>query len=791
MAISLSRSQALASDNLSLSDLVDGITRQETTVNQTNECVAIQFGQTVSGSIDNPGEVDCFTFDGTAGERVRMTVIETSGDLTAYQELLRPDGSTVPHSACSSTNPTTAQETTCLLDVTGTHTILIRDPGGTGTGTYDLHLMRLNNPLGCQTITYDQIAAGNIIDSVADVNCFIFDGAAGERVRMTVIETSGDLSAYQELLRPDGSTVPHSACSSTNPTTAPETTCLLDVTGPHTILIRDSGGTDTGTYDLHLMRLNNPLGCTILDFDSPPITNLIDPIADTDCYIFNGDEGDQVQVTVVEISGDLSAYQELLRPDGSTIPHSACSSTNPTTAQESTCLLDVTGPHTVLVRDAGGLGLGEYQIGLACLNVPCGETAVADLSITKTDSPDPVVVGNTLTYTLTMTNSGPSAATNVTVVDDLPDTVIFGSATPSQESCEESGGIVTCNLGHLSPLTSATITISVTPTEAGVITNTADVSADQNDLIPDNSASQDTTVSLAGTSLWIEPPEATFPMSTNFTVDVMVANVTDLYGIELELTFDPTIVEVVDDDTGTTGIQIQPGACPSPDFVVRNEADNPSGTIRYATTSLSPSPPCDGSGVIASITFHGLAEGSSPVHFNSWLLSDTDLNTIPVDSTADGTLNVLATGTLEGTVDVQGRADESGAEVCAWQVGAEPECTTTDAAGYYSFSLPADTYDVFVEMARYLDAEKAAQVVVAGGTTTLCQVKVLGGDANDDDVINILDLSFIGFRFDRSIGDPGWDVRADINNDGTINILDLVGAGANFGKTSPVPWPCP
>jgi hypothetical protein len=94
-------------------------------------------------------------------------------------------------------------------------------------------------------------------------------------------------------------------------------------------------------------------------------------------------------------------------------------------------------------------------------------------------------------------------------------------------------------------------------------------------------------------------------------------------------------------------------------------------------------------------------------------------------------------------------------------------------------------------MARYLDAEKAGIEIVAGGTTTLCQVKVLGGDANDDDVINILDLSFIGFRFGRSTGDPGWDERADINNDGTINILDIVGAGANFGKTSPVPWPCP
>ena len=124
--------------------------------------------------------------------------------------------------------------------------------------------------------------------------------------------------------------------------------------------------------------------------------------------------------------------------------------------------------------------------------------------------------------------------------------------------------------------------------------------------------------------MWIELPEATLAFSTDFTVDIMVSDVTGLSGVELGLTFDPSIVAVVDADPGTPGIQIQPGGCPTPDFVVENSADNTTGTISYAATSLSPSLPCDGGGVIASITFHGLAEGTSQVHFESWLLSDTD-----------------------------------------------------------------------------------------------------------------------------------------------------------------------
>ncbi|RLD13734.1 MAG: hypothetical protein DRI28_05260, partial [Caldiserica bacterium] len=45
------------------------------------------------------------------------------------------------------------------------------------------------------------------------------------------------------------------------------------------------------------------------------------------------------------------------------------------------------------------------------------------LEIEKTDSPDPVVAGETLTYTITITNNGPSYARNVTLTDNIPDEI--------------------------------------------------------------------------------------------------------------------------------------------------------------------------------------------------------------------------------------------------------------------------------------------------------------------------------------------------------------------------------
>jgi uncharacterized repeat protein (TIGR01451 family) len=120
----------------------------------------------------------------------------------------------------------------------------------------------------------------------------------------------------------------------------------------------------------------------------------------------------------------------------------------------------------------------------------------ADLSITKSDSPDPVAIGQLLTYTITVRNNGPSSATAVSVTDPLPAAVSYVSATPSQGSCFQSvPGTVTCNLGNVSSGATATIQVRVTPQVAGTITNTASVQGTETDLnTANNSASAATTV---------------------------------------------------------------------------------------------------------------------------------------------------------------------------------------------------------------------------------------------------------------------------------------------------------
>lgn len=116
-----------------------------------------------------------------------------------------------------------------------------------------------------------------------------------------------------------------------------------------------------------------------------------------------------------------------------------------------------------------------------------------DLAITKTGSPANPLVGEQLTYSLSVTNNGPDPATGVAVTDPLPAGLSFVSATASQGSCVNQAGTVTCNLGSLADDATATATIRVTPQTAGSVSNSASVAGAQIDPIAANNTDGETT----------------------------------------------------------------------------------------------------------------------------------------------------------------------------------------------------------------------------------------------------------------------------------------------------------
>jgi uncharacterized repeat protein (TIGR01451 family) len=110
---------------------------------------------------------------------------------------------------------------------------------------------------------------------------------------------------------------------------------------------------------------------------------------------------------------------------------------------------------------------------------------IADLSIVKVASNSQPGNGGVFTYTLTVTNNGPSAATAVTVTDTLPAGLELVSAVPSQGTCSGTT-TVTCSLGDLAVDAAATIALQVHVTGSGTIVNMATVSADEADPVTSN-----------------------------------------------------------------------------------------------------------------------------------------------------------------------------------------------------------------------------------------------------------------------------------------------------------------
>ncbi len=155
----------------------------------------------------------------------------------------------------------------------------------------------------------------------------------------------------------------------------------------------------------------------------------------------------------------------------------------------------------------------------------------ADLSVSETDAPDPVLAGEDVTYVLTVSNAGTSVADTVTMIDTLPGGTIFKSAGGTGWNCSHASGVVTCTrpslaIGSAPPITIvATVLSSVAP--GTVLTNNASVAAETvGDPNASNNSSTATTTAATKANLSITKTDSPDPViaGENLTYTITVSN---------------------------------------------------------------------------------------------------------------------------------------------------------------------------------------------------------------------------------------------------------------------------
>jgi uncharacterized repeat protein (TIGR01451 family) len=210
--------------------------------------------------------------------------------------------------------------------------------------------------------------------------------------------------------------------------------------------------------------------------------NLIGDPAGTRGSFQNGVNGNIVGVDVATVltttlANNVGPTQTLALLPGSSAIDTALAAKCPATDQRS------------VARPQGpGCDIGAFEV----VVVP-----TADLAVTETAAPNPVMVKDSLTWIITVINNGTANATGVKVVDTLPASGLKSiTASASQGSCgAPASGKITCNLGSLANGTNAVVTVKAIATTTGTLTNQVTVSGDQSDgQLANNTATQATTV---------------------------------------------------------------------------------------------------------------------------------------------------------------------------------------------------------------------------------------------------------------------------------------------------------
>jgi len=293
----------------------------------------------------------------------------------------------------------------------------------------------------------------------------------------------------------------------------------------------------------------------------------------------------------------------------------------------------------------------------------------------------------------------------------------------------------------------------------------------------------------------------------------------NVYGFVFEVTYDTAYLTL----TSTMFAAPWDGNCTSLAAVL--------GVISYRCQFLAPDPAFSGaSATIATFGFtatggsgngpwtshldiaHAVAdtaaaaEGGARIFVNNAGYGAPSVESRDIADADDGAVNITGVAQYQGFVDLQGRQTEAGATVKVYSLASKTTAvqhalaTSAAGGGYTTAYLPPQVmtvgteYWIIIDRPLFLATTAAAatdyghsKVLLTRPYTALGTVILLGGDATDDEIVDVGDASCIGGAYWGSPVSCGGAGNADVNEDGIVDILDLSLMGGNYSKKSS-PW---
>ena len=336
----------------------------------------IEFGETVEAMLRGGGEHE-WEFSGSEGDEIRIAMNATEGDLDCYLELYSPDGDQLFYDDDS------GQALNALIDYfvlpeDGLYRIVASDLSGE-SGEYELDLEMAQLEVEGNLVP-GQAAAATL--ELAERHHWLFEGEAGDIVNISLASDDDDLDTYLELYAPSGEQVTTDDDGGEG-SSAAIWEFELPHTGTYRVVARGYNEEESGDYTITLEMVELEIVGTLV-YDQETSATL-EP-GRRHHWLFEGEAGDMVDISMVSVDGDMDTYLELYDPDGEQVVTDDDSGGN-SNAAILEFALPQTGTYRVVARSFSGGQAGDYTITLEMTQLEIAGTLVYDQAVSATLEP--------------------------------------------------------------------------------------------------------------------------------------------------------------------------------------------------------------------------------------------------------------------------------------------------------------------------------------------------------------------------------------------------------------------